>query len=134
MSILLIYSWHRKTPNKTCLISLVFCPHLKSNNVNLLNYRDHSLTVSQTHNASCASLYNLCGVHVSCYIWSLLTFHFLTTEWLQWEMSSNMPVKDWFRDVCKIPDKPKKQYVVFFIGNLLNSLRFVGAENLRGWA
>lgn len=36
----------------------------------------------------------VCGVRVSCYIWSLLTFHCLTTEWLQWEMSSNMPVKD----------------------------------------
>lgn len=82
--------------------------------MNLLNYQAHALTVSQTGIASCASLYNLCVVHVSCYIWSLLTFPFLTTEWLQWEMSSNMPVKDWFRDVCKIPDKPKKQYVDFF--------------------
>lgn len=84
----------QKNPQQNLFNQFGVLPHLKSNNVNLLNYRDHSLTVSQTHNASCASLYNLCGVHVSCYIWSLLTFHFLTTEWLQWEMSSNMPVKD----------------------------------------
>lgn len=49
----------------------VFCPHLKLNNVNVLNYQAHALTVSQTDNASCPSLYNLCGVCILLHLESL---------------------------------------------------------------